>query len=133
MVELPCSASFFSPLCYVKASAAGAAQEAVFEPRQAGLFEISDEGTMFSAIASTTAAFVMTPMVVTAVTSWEMQLVHDNRNGEASCFGIARSPLANRTYNSSPDMWLIRCFNGTCAAGVCVCVTCERVSVCMRM
>jgi hypothetical protein len=43
---------------------------------------------------------------------WEMSITKDNHGDETSCLGVARRPVSNCSYDTTPDMWLIRCYNG---------------------
>ncbi len=42
---------------------------------------------------------------------WEFLLVADT-NSQCTCFGAATLPIANASYESSKDMWMLRAYNG---------------------
>ena len=46
------------------------------------------------------------------VWEWVVSLDKENHSDETTCIGIARCPLHNSNYDTSNDMWLVRCYNG---------------------
>jgi trimeric autotransporter adhesin len=49
---------------------------------------------------------------------WDVRLDRDTHGEECTCFGFARKPVGPGSYDSSPDMWTYRAYNGqTYAAG----------------
>jgi len=44
--------------------------------------------------------------------AWEFQLAEDITNDESICLGAAVKPLTSSSYNSSPSLWMYRCYNG---------------------
>ena len=43
---------------------------------------------------------------------WAIALEKENFSDETCCLGIAKCPLRNWNYETSKDMWLVRCYNG---------------------
>jgi hypothetical protein len=73
---------------------------------------ILTEGGMLASF-TTSSAYVMTncPME-TGIWTWEISIIQDNSGDETACLGIARRPLATSSYDSNPNTWVIRCYNG---------------------
>ena len=43
---------------------------------------------------------------------WEFSLVKDDHGDETTCFGVSTIPVTNSDYQTSKDMWLLRCYGG---------------------
>ena len=46
------------------------------------------------------------------VWEWEMTLVQESHGDETTCLGVSNRPMTNTSYDSSPDVWVVRCYNG---------------------
>lgn len=50
--------------------------------------------------------------VCTGKSAWEFKLDEDTRDDEMTCFGAAVLPVSVSSYDSSPNMWMLRGYNG---------------------
>lgn len=44
--------------------------------------------------------------------AWTFRLDHDTPDDEMTCFGAATIPITISSYDSSPDLWMVRAYNG---------------------
>lgn len=92
----------------------GGAVEAKFDPRNHGdSCEIRNGGRLWHSTASSdnwamAKVGVKKPMIAT----WEFEVTQDERSDEQTCVGFSRKTVSNSSYQSSSDLWMIRCYNG---------------------
>jgi hypothetical protein len=81
-------------------------------------FSITDSGALYTSVQSTnTCAISNIGFSGDVKAAWEFVLEGDSSNDECSVFGAARVPVSNRCYSSSPDLWMLRAYNGYLYAG----------------
>jgi hypothetical protein len=72
---------------------------------------ISEQGYMLGSTAKD-AYGMLNCCMETGTWEWTMTIVKDNRWDETSCLGVCSPDMTNHKYESSTEMWLIRCYNG---------------------
>jgi hypothetical protein len=79
-----------------------------------GAFSIRDNGLLFHSLhSSNTCAAGNYVFPANSKGAWEFKLEQDSLNDECSVFGAARPTFTSRCYNSSPDLWMRRSYNGS--------------------
>jgi hypothetical protein len=73
---------------------------------------ILTEGQMVASFASSGAYVMSNYAMETGIWTWEISIVQDNSGDETACLGIARRPLSTSAYDSNPNTWIVRCYNG---------------------
>ena len=48
--------------------------------------------------------------------AWEFLIAEDITNDESICIGAGTKPVTSSSYNSSPNLWMYRCYNGNLCA-----------------
>ena len=99
-----------TPLIYLLGGQQVASQSAVFD-------EVSDgvkltERSKRAISAGENSYAVANTGFSSGKAAWEFKLVEDARDDEFSCLGAAIKPLSNPTYNRSPNLLMLECYNG---------------------
>lgn len=73
---------------------------------------ISEEGRLITCNSGGNSYGLIDCEMENGVWEWEITITRDNHGDETSCLGVARRPVTNCNYDTTSDMWLIRCYNG---------------------
>jgi len=73
---------------------------------------VSEDGLLFRSIASSNQHALVDIGCQSGKCAWEFKLVEDSEYDECSAFGVANKPITSSSYESSPNMWVRRSYNG---------------------
>jgi hypothetical protein len=99
-----------TPLIYLLGGQQVASQVAVFDEVSDGVKLIDRSKRAVSAGENSYA--VANIGFSSGQASWEFKLIEDKQDDEFSCLGAAIKPLSNPTYNRSPNLMMLECYNG---------------------
>ena len=99
-----------TPLVYLMGGQQVASQSAVFDEVSDGVRLI--EGKRRAVSAGENSYAVANIGFSSGQAAWEFKLIEDAREDEFSCLGAAFKPLDNPTYNRSPNLMMLECYNG---------------------
>jgi hypothetical protein len=74
--------------------------------------EVSEGGMMIGSSSGGNSYGMLNCTMDSGVWEWEFTLVRENNGDETTCLGVATRPVTNWNYDVTPDMWLVRCYNG---------------------
>ena len=99
-----------TPLIYLLGGQQVASQSAAFDEASDGVKLI--EGAKRAVSAGENSYAVVNTGFSSGKAAWEFKLIEDARDDEFSCLGAAIKPLDNPTYNRSPNLLMVECYNG---------------------
>ena len=99
-----------TPLIYLLGGQQVASQSAAFDEASDGVKLI--EGSKRAVSAGENSYAVVNTGFSSGRAAWEFKLIEDARDDEFSCLGAAIKPLDNPTYNRSPNLLMVECYNG---------------------
>ena len=74
---------------------------------------VTEDGTLATSTSSGNNHAVVAAVGSTkGLSYWEFEVVKDEKNNEMVCLGAALMPVSNSRYDSSPDLWMYRGYNG---------------------
>jgi len=82
------------------------------KPAPGNSYACGDGGTVFVSQSADSGCAVAEVGFSEGKAAWTFILEVDSSNDETSYFGAARMPVTNQVYNTSPDLWMLRSYNG---------------------
>ena len=73
---------------------------------------ISEDGTAIGGTTTGNSYGMLMCEMDSGIWEWEITVSKDTRGDETCCLGVARRPVVDCNYDSTGDMWLVRCYNG---------------------
>lgn len=87
-------------------------QDAIFDDSSIHNAQCEEEGKVVVSLSAGESYALGSVQMMDGIWIWEIALLADSLSDESACLGVGKNPISDTNYESSPDMWTIRCYSG---------------------